>query len=49
MVRSFASLVEEYRETNERESYLNPAMPVKWLPPDPLRFKMNVDGAVFKD
>ena len=49
LVRSSASLVEEYREANERESCLNPAMPVKWLPPDPLRFKMNVDGAVFKD
>ena len=26
---------------------MNPAVQVKWHPPDPHRFKMNVDGAVF--
>ena len=41
--------MEEFREENERESYLNPAVPVRWHPPDTSRFKMNVDGAVFKD
>lgn len=46
MTKSSASLVEEYRAANERESCLNPAVQIKWHPPDPSRFKMNVDVAV---
>ncbi|XP_075654786.1 uncharacterized protein LOC142624952 [Castanea sativa] len=49
LVRSFASMVEEYRAANERVCALNPTKLVKWHPLDPPRFKMNVDGAVFKD
>lgn len=46
MTKSSASLVEEYRAANERESCLNPAVQIKWHPPDPFRFKMNVDVAI---
>lgn len=49
LVRSSASMVEEYRAANERECGLNPTVHVRWHPPDPHRFKMNMDGAVFKD
>lgn len=42
-------MVEEYRAANERECGLNPTVHVRWHPPDPHRFKMNMDGAVFKD
>lgn len=46
MVKSSVSLVEEFRAVNERESCLNPAVQVKWHPPEPPRFKINVDGAI---
>ena len=46
MVRSSASLVEEYRTTNERVSCLNRIVQVKWHPLDALRFKMNVDEGI---
>ena len=34
---------------NERVSCLNPIVQIKWHPPNALRFKMNVDGAIFID
>ncbi|KAL0014761.1 hypothetical protein SO802_001830 [Lithocarpus litseifolius] len=49
MVRSLASLVEEYRAANEKACCLNLAVLVKWHPPGPPWFKMNVEGAVFTD
>ncbi|XP_075646901.1 uncharacterized protein LOC142617826 [Castanea sativa] len=39
----------EYSAANEVAQPLNPSVAVKWHPPDPPKFKMNVDGAVFKD
>ena len=47
MVKCSLSLVEEYRATNEVVIPLNPCVDVKWHPPDPPKFKMNVNGAVF--
>lgn len=47
MVKCSLSLVEEYRATNEVVIPLNPCVDVKWHLPDPPKFKMNVDGAVF--
>ena len=41
--------MEEFREANERESCLNPALPIRWHPSNPPQFKINVDGVVFKD
>ena len=49
MVRSSASLVEEYIVANERVSCLNLTVQGKWHPLDALQFQMNVDGAVFTD
>lgn len=44
IVRNSLSLVEEYQAANEID---RPNVVVKWHPPKPPRFKMNVDGAVF--
>ena len=47
IVRNSLSLVEEYQAANEIDRPNNPIEVVKWHPPKPPRFKMNVDGAVF--
>ena len=49
LVRCSTSLMVEFNEANKKEGCLNLASPVRWHPPDPHRFKMNVDGAIFKD
>lgn len=49
LVRCSASMVEDYRAANERICSMDPAIQVKWHPPDSPRFKMNVDGVVFKN
>ena len=47
LVRSAVSLVEDYRGVNERVVWKTPVLQTRWHPPDPPRFKMNVDATDF--
>ncbi|XP_030943767.1 uncharacterized protein LOC115968497 [Quercus lobata] len=49
LARSSVAIVEEFRGAKERVLLSGPERHVRWLPPEPPRYKMNVDAAIFKD